>query len=142
MRAVPPPVQAAFDAFPVDARLKLLEIRDLIFVTAAATPDVGPLKEAPRWGEPAYLTAPGVGSSVRLAWKPRTPDKVGVYFICRTSLVDRFRAMFPDEMDYEGDRAILLPVKGKLPTGPLSACIREALTYHVGRPRAAASAGG
>lgn len=139
MRPIPAPVAVAYDAFPPAARAKLLELRALVFRTAADTPGVGPLREALRWGEPAFLTAPGVGSTVRLAWKPRRPEMVGVYFVCRTGLVDRFRDMFPTSLEYEGDRTILLEIAAATPEPELQACLRAALTYRLARKRPVAS---
>lgn len=132
-RRPPPEVAIAYDAFPKDARARLMEVRDLVFEAAAEASGAGPIREALRWGEPAFLTGPGIGSSIRLAWKPRTPSHVGAYFICNTNLVDRFRSMFGEELTFEGDRAILLPIDGDLPTPQLKRCFTEALTYHLAK---------
>lgn len=117
-----------------------MELRDLVFEAAAETPGVGPIREALRWGEPAFLTGPGIGSSIRLAWKPRTPDQAGAYFICNTNLVERFRSMFGEDLTFEGDRAILLPIDGDLPARQLKRCFAEALTYHLAKQRRRPSA--
>lgn len=125
----PAPVAAAFDAFPAPVRKKLDRVRALIFDVAAKTEGVGPLTETLKWGEPAYLTeVTKSGSTVRLGWPKREPDKAAVYFICTTNLVSDFRSLWPD-LTYEGDRAILLPLDRELPEG-LGACIGMALTYH------------
>ena len=131
---MPPGVMAAFDAYPAAIRAQLLTVRRLIFETAATTDGVGPLTEALRWGEPAYLTAAtGSGSTVRLGWPRATPERCAVYFHCRTSLVATFRTLFADELAFEGNRAILLGTSDPLPEGPLAACLAIALTYHLGR---------
>ncbi len=65
-RPMPAGVAAAFSVFPDRVRARLLEVRDLIFETAASAGGVGPLTETLKWGEPAYLTeATGSGSTIR-----------------------------------------------------------------------------
>jgi len=137
MQPMPQDVQAAFDAFPPGVRHRLAEIRGMIFELAAADPRVGTITEALKWGEPAYLTeASGSGSTIRLGWPRREPDRAAVYFICRTTLVDEFRERFRDDFQYEGTRAVLLPVGGRIARAPLEAMLSRALTYHL-RPRGA-----
>jgi hypothetical protein len=132
--AMPPEVSAVFGVYPPAIRARLLAVRRLIFGTAAATDGVGPLTEALRWGEPAYLTtATGSGSTVRLGWPRATPERGAVYFHCRTTLVATFRTLFADELAFEGNRAILLGTSDPLPEGPLAACLAIALTYHLAR---------
>lgn len=64
---IPADVAVAFAAFPDPVRVQLLEVRRLIFATAAETSGVGPLTETLKWGEPAYLTEATVsGSTIRL----------------------------------------------------------------------------
>lgn len=132
--AMPPEVADAFGAFPAPVRDRLLEVRRLIFATAADTEGVGPLTETLKWGEPAYLTeATKSGTTVRLGWPKLSPESCAVLVHCRTSLVESFRARFADSFAFEGNRAILLPLTGPLPEGPLRACLAAALTYHLGR---------
>ena len=91
-RPMPGDVAAAFSAFPAGVRARLLEVRDLIFETAAAIEGVGPLTETLKWGEPAYLTqATGSGSTVRLGRSRSSERECAVLFNCRTTLVDDFR---------------------------------------------------
>jgi hypothetical protein len=133
-----PAVAAAFQAFPAQPRKRLLALRRLVFVTAAGNPQVGPIQEALRWGEPAYLTpASRSGSTLRLGWRPADPERCALFFHCRTNLVETFRTWFGDELEYEGNRAVLLPVAGTLPREAVAFCIRAALTYHQSRRGAA-----
>jgi hypothetical protein len=123
-------VAAKFEAYPRDARERLLALRELIFATAAATPGVGALRETLKWGEPAYLTRAGVGSPFRIDWKPRAPRSYAMYFHCQTDLVETFRLAFPDAFDFEGNRAIVLDLTQDPPVEALQRCIEAALTYH------------
>ena len=128
---MPADVAAAFSAFPAGVRARLLEVRDLIFETAAAIENVGPLKETLKWGEPAYLTeATGSGSTIRLGWLRSSERACAVLFNCRTTLIDDFRSQFPDVFAYEKNRAILLDARELLPEAPLRSCLGMALTYH------------
>jgi hypothetical protein len=126
---MPADVADAFDAFPKAARRRLLQVRRLIFETAAKLDGVGPLTETLKWGEPAYLTeATGSGSTIRLGVL-RSSDQACVLFNCRTSLVEAFRTQFPATFTYEKNRGILLNTPGKLPQGELVTCLAMALTY-------------
>nr|WP_249661101.1 DUF1801 domain-containing protein [Variovorax sp. PCZ-1] len=108
----------------------MLALRELIFDVAAHSLEIGELQETLKWGEPAYLTAlTKSGSTVRMDWKAKSPEHIGIYFNCNTMLVDSFRSMFPREFEFEGHRAILLNVKAPLPKKELSMCIQAALTY-------------
>ena len=124
-------VAQAFEAFPPAARRKLMALRELIFKTAAATPGVGEIEEALKWGEPAYLTRETrAGSTVRIAWKKASPEHCAMYFNCQTDLVDTFRTLFPNDFEFEGRRAIVFGTSTPLPTDAVAFCIAAALTYH------------
>lgn len=47
---LPREVSRAFDAFPAPMRKRLLQVRELIFATAAAHEEVGRLSETLKWG--------------------------------------------------------------------------------------------
>ncbi len=113
---------------------RLLELRQLIFDTAAATSGVGALEETLRWGEPSYLTTQSKsGSMVRIHWKPSDGDSVGMYFHCQTNLVSTFRALYPTELRFEGNRSLRFERGAALPIDALRHCIASALTYHLDR---------
>ncbi|SHH70208.1 protein of unknown function (DU1801) [Massilia sp. CF038] len=106
-----PAVKAIFDGMPAPARARLLQLRALIFTTAAALEHVGPLQETLKWGEPAYLTAVSKsGSTIRLGWNSKMPARYALYFNCQTDLIASFRLALPDEFHYEGNRAIVFDV--------------------------------
>jgi hypothetical protein len=114
---------------------RLLQVRDLIFATAAAHDDVGEITETLKWGEPAYLTdETGSGSTIRLG-RLKDSEHAAILFNCKTTLVDTFRDRFPDQFEYRQTRALLLPVAGKLPKRELSVCLSLALKYHLDRRR-------
>ncbi|EJN12489.1 hypothetical protein PMI42_04147 [Bradyrhizobium sp. YR681] len=130
---LPREVGRAFGALPAPIAARLLQVRDLIFSTAAAHDDVGRLTETLKWGEPAYLTdETGSGSTIRLG-RVKDSGHAAILFNCKTTLVDTFRERFPDQFEYRQTRALLLPVAGKLPKRELSVCLSLALTYHLDR---------
>ena len=98
---------------------------------AAKASDVGEIEETLKWGQPAYLPkSPRVGTTVRLGWSEDDPTQVAVYVHCQTRLLDQFRARFPDEFAYDGNRALRLPVSGPFPEAALQQIAAMALTYH------------
>lgn len=126
-----PAVAAHFESYPPAARKKLLALRELVFATAEQLEAVGELQETLKWGEPAYVTAETKsGSTVRIDWKSKAPDRYAVYFHCQTGLVESFRRMFPDDFTFEGNRALVLKLSQQVPTDALVLCIEAALTYH------------
>ena len=123
-------VKSVYNGYPAKPRQQLLRIRELILETAAATPVVGELEETLKWSEPAYLTSKSKsGSTIRLGWKEKNPEKVAMYLNCQTTLVDTYRSLYP-ELQYEGNRAVLFDVDRPLPEKALRHCIEMALTYH------------
>lgn len=125
-----PAVAARFDALPEADRMALLSVRKLIFDTAAQTPGVGPLLETLKWGQPAYLTQQSKsGTTIRLACPH--PGGFALYTHCQTSVISDFRALFPQDFCYEGNRAVHVSNEEPLPLGRLGLLIATALTYHL-----------
>ena len=132
---LPREVSRAFDALPAPIGKRLLQVRALIFATAAAHDEVGRLTETLKWGEPAYLTdETGSGSTIRLG-RVKDSEHPAILFNCKTTLVDTFRERFPDQFEYRQTRALLLSVAGALPKQALTVCLSLALTYHLDRRR-------
>ncbi|MEM9337402.1 MAG: DUF1801 domain-containing protein [Bacteroidota bacterium] len=116
------------DSYPQEARGKLNQLRALILQIAKETEGVDRLEETTKWGEPSYLTK--TGSTIRMDWKEKHRDRYCLYFTCSTELVPTFRFIFGDELQFEGNRAIVLDLNQPIPTQPLAKCIELALTYH------------
>src|SRR3978361_725131 len=128
-----PAVDKVFDAYPKPVKAKLLALRRLIRDTAKTTEGVGALEETLKWGQPSYLTSESKsGSTVRIDQVKAETGQVAVYFHCQTNLVETFRALYP-ELNYSGNRAILLDAADKLPEAELRHCVGLALTYHLGK---------
>lgn len=110
------------------------DLKNLIHRVAAVTPEIGPLQESLKWGEQSFTPAKrNVGSSVRIAQRP--DGGLALMFICHTSLVDEFRALYPDSLTYEGNRAILIAAGAAPDRQALEHCIALALTYKLRKRR-------
>ncbi len=123
-------VEAAFERFDPQARASLLALRDLIFHVAQDMPEVGPLLETLKWGQPAYLPAkPKIGTTIRLG----VPKSGGfaLYTHCQTPLMSDLSAQFGAELRFEGNRGVLFEYGAAVPHEPLRILIARALTYHL-----------
>ncbi len=125
-----PEVAAVFDSYPENLRSKMMFVRQLIYETASETPSVGEIEETLKWGQPSYLTP--TGSTIRI---DRVGEQVAMYFICRTTLVETFRQIYPMEFHYEENRSILFDDMDEIPVEALKDCIAMALTYHLNKQR-------
>lgn len=129
--ALPRDVAKKIHGYPASAHKRLLAIRQIIFETANRYPEVGPISETLKWGEPAYLTEEsGTGSTIRIDYKEKDPDYVSLFFNCQTTLVGQMRREFPGEFSYVENRQVKIPLSGRLPKRVLSQCIAMALMYH------------
>lgn len=122
-----PEIKALFERYPSVARRQLESVRELI-LTVAAEHALGEVEETLKWGEASYLVKGG--SAVRIDWKPKDPDAIKVFFHCQTRLVETFRELYPSDLEYEGKRAIVIPLNASIEQGPLAHCLLLALNYH------------
>jgi len=118
-----PNVQRIFDAYGPAVRSRMLALRRMVF-DAAADLDLD-VVEALRWGEPAYLCKRG--STLRMDSK--SPDRCALYVNCQTKLIAEFRSRYADTLNFEGARAVQLPMSTPLPEAALRDCISLTLTY-------------
>ena len=117
-----------FKNYPDHVRGKMLNLRNLVIETAKETEGVSKLLETLKWGEPSYL-AKG-GSTVRMDWKSKKPEQYALYFICNTNLVNNFKIIIGDQLNYEGSRAIIFSLDQELPIEPIKKCLSLAFRYH------------
>ncbi len=123
-----PEVEKVFNNYPENARVKLLELRQLVFEVAEELVEIQTIEEDLRWGEPSYLTKHG--STLRMDWKEKQPDQYALYFKCTSRLVETFRSTFKNELTFEGKRAIVFGMNEDIPVKETKECIKAALTYH------------
>ncbi len=120
-------VRNTLQLYPDNIQNRILTIRQAIFDLSSENSDIGDIEETLKWGEPSYLAKSA--STVRLAWKKSIPDKYGVYFNCKSKLIDTFKELYPTIFVYDGNRAIILDVAKDIPE-ELNQCLLLALTYH------------
>ena len=101
------------------------------FVEWYTTDGVGALEETLKWGQVSYLTtASGSGTTVRID-RDKASGQPAIYVNCKTDLLSRYRALYPDAFDYDGNRGVVL---GDAPDrAALQHVIALALTYHANK---------
>lgn len=119
-------IETRLKQYPSQVREVAERIRSLIHNTACQEA-LGTVTESLKWGEPSF-TVKG-GSPVRMDWKEASPDHFYLYFICSTSLVETFRTLYGETLEFQGNRAIVLNWKEDLPV-MLEHCVSLALRYH------------
>ncbi len=124
-----PKVKEKFDGYPKEVKKKLEYLRQLIIQTATEIDTIIEIEETLKWGEPSYLVKKG--STIRIDWKTKTPDRYAMYFKCTSKLVETFREIYGDLFKYENNRAIVFDLNDKVPEMELKVCIELALTYHL-----------
>ncbi|MFW5450742.1 MAG: DUF1801 domain-containing protein [Methylophagaceae bacterium] len=121
-------VADVINSYPDAVRDKILCLRQLIIDTASETEEVNELEETLKWGDPSYLTKNG--STIRIAWRSSTPAQYGMYFNCKTTLIDTFKELYSDVFTFEGNRALIFGDEDDVATTELKQCIMLSLTYH------------
>ncbi len=125
-------IEAVFTGYSAKMREKLMDLRELIFQTAADHPEVGELEEVLKWGQPSFLTAQ-TKSGTTLRIDQVDEQHYALFFNCKTTLVETFRTLFPKECAYQGNRAIILKIDQALPLEAMKQCILMGLTYHLNK---------
>ncbi len=123
-----PEFKEKFVNYPDAVRGKLQYLRDLIIETAKEIPEITNVEETLKRGEPSFLT--GIGSTLRIDWKQKTPNQYQMYFKCTSRLVETFKAVFGEIFEYEKNRAIIFQLDQKIPVRELKKCIKASLLYH------------
>ncbi|MEW2911913.1 DUF1801 domain-containing protein [Leisingera sp. JC11] len=128
-----PEVEAAFAVSDPLAREGLLRFRQLIFDTAAETPEAGRVEEVLRWGQPAYVTPETkTGSTIRLG-VPKGA-RFALFVQCQSRLIPEFAAAFPAWDRFEGTRAVLFNDPQDVEPLRHGWLIKRALTYKIRAP--------
>ena len=124
-------VEQRFKKWPAELRDRLMQLRELIFDVAENTNGVGHIEEVLKWDTPSYQTVrPKSGTPIRLGGNPEK-GQYGLYVHCQTSLIERFRDIYPDVFTFEKNRAMLFDLNGDIAEEELRHCISMALTYHL-----------
>lgn len=129
---LPSDLQNVLNGWPKDAQTYFHDLRNIVHNAAGANPVVGPLTETLKWGEPSFLTDKSrSGTTLRAAWKSKTPNEMGLFVICRTDMLEQVRALYPEAFRYEGTRAAYLTLSHPIPEDAVSYLTSRAQTYHL-----------
>jgi len=123
-----PDVDTYFAILPDAPRAACLALQSLIRQTAINA-DI-PLTETLKWGQPSFAPPKRTGTPIRLSWSAKSPDRVEILVHCQTSLVEAWRHKFGALFDYDGTRAVHVPLGQPLPEEALHIIALMALTYH------------
>lgn len=127
---MPIEVQAVFDACTDPVRQGLLQLRDLILTQAALMPQIGPLTEALRWGQPAFLTLQtGAACSLRIG--PTKSGGFALFVHCQSGLIGPFATGAGAGLRFDGSRAVLFDASDQIDGAQISVLIGQALAYHL-----------
>lgn len=121
-----PEVKEKFDRYPRHIKPYMLQLRELVF-NVAKDFNLGEIEETLKWGEPSYQVKNG--SPVRMDWKAKSPNQYFLFFHCQTKLVDTFRELYSEVLDFESNRAIVLHTNKDIPKVAIRHCIEMAMRY-------------
>ncbi len=128
---VPEQTMRVLAGAPERMRARLLALREMILETAGSDATIGPLEETLKWGEPAFLTSSTrSGTTIRINRHKKSDDQYALYVPCQTDLVERYRQLYGDQLQFDGNRAVVFNVGDDLPADAVRHCIAMALTYH------------
>ena len=123
-------VQAVYDACTPTVRQGLYHLRALILEQAALMPQIGPVNEGLRWGQPAFLTPDsGVACSLRIS--PVKGQGFGLFVHCQTGLIAAFASGAGAGLRFSGTRAVLFDSNDRIDPAQVSVLIGQALGYHL-----------
>ena len=125
-------IKNLFLDYPLKAQRDLEALRRLIHEVASKTDGVGEIEECFKWGELSFVTSETKsGSTIRIDWKKKDPERIHLYFNCQTKLISIYKELYPSEFDYGGNRSISFKLGENVPKRKLSKCIEIALTYNL-----------
>lgn len=123
-------LQSRIATWPETAQQRLWQCRAL-FLAVAEAAAVGPLDETLKWGQPSWRPVkPRTGSTLRMDWNPKFPDKVSLFVDCKTDLAARMREIYPDLPVNDGRRHLAIDLAAPLPEQAISHLAEMTLTYH------------
>lgn len=123
-------VQAVYDACTPPARHGLHQLRGLILEQAELMPQIGPVTEALRWGQPAFLTL-DTAAACSLRIGPVKGQGFGLFVHCQTGLIAAFATGAGAGLRFSGTRAVLFAPQDRIDPAQISVLIGQALGYHL-----------
>ncbi|MBD8878368.1 DUF1801 domain-containing protein [Roseibium polysiphoniae] len=127
---MPETTRACLDALPPQAAGSLERLRQVILQTVEDDPAISQPIETLKWGEIAFVpTAKSGGTTLRIAWKKKKPDFVGLFFHCGTNVSEQIDQFVPKECELDGRRGALFPLAKPLPEAAIKMIAALVLTY-------------
>ncbi|THH35457.1 DUF1801 domain-containing protein [Aliishimia ponticola] len=118
------------DAAPARAQAGLWALRGLILDTARTLPEIGPVTECLKWGQPSFTTpVTKSGSTLRIGC-----PKAGGFALfahCQTTIISDFVSAFPGLDRVDGNRAILFDDPAQIEPARHGQLVAHALRYHL-----------
>ncbi|MFY0675068.1 MAG: DUF1801 domain-containing protein [Bacteroidia bacterium] len=121
--------KSKMDSYPNMVKSKMIALRDLVLESANEIKNLESIEECLKWGEPSFVTKHG--STIRMDWKEKAPNKYSLFFKCTSKLVPTFIELYSDKLKFEGTREVYFLLNDEeLPISELKKCIKAALMYH------------
>ncbi len=130
MREMDQDIKAKFSKFSETQRDGLMLLRSLIFAEAQTLPQIGPLQEVLKWGQPSYVT-PESKAATTLRLGTHQKAEFALYAHCQSTVIASYEARFPGWDRIDGNRAVLFNNLAEIEPFRLKTLIRHALTYHL-----------
>ena len=103
----------------------------VLFHEVAAHADVGALDETLKWGQPSWRPSkPRTGSTLRMDWTPKFPDRLSLFVDCKTDLAARMQDMYPGLPANDGQRHLAVDLNAPLPKQAIRHLADMTFTYH------------
>lgn len=103
---------------------KLTELQQLIW--QVADEQGATLSESAKWGQLSF--AAKKGTPIRIG--QFSDNQIALLVHCQTTLIETWKALFPQQLTFSGNRAVVLSIDSPLPATKLAVCIAMALNYH------------
>jgi hypothetical protein len=116
--------------WPAAAQDTLLQCR-AIFQEVADQADIGSLDETLKWGQPSWRPGkPRTGSTLRMDWNPKFPDRLSLFVDCKTDLAARMQTLYPNLTENDGRRHLAVSLDAPLPKQAIAHLADMTFTYH------------
>lgn len=119
-------IKNKIDTYPNHIKPIILTLRNFILETAKEQ-NISDIDETLKWNELSYSVK--TGTPVRIDWKEKTPNKYFIFFNCQTKLIETFRKVYFNILEFEGNRAIVLDIDKEIPSDIIKHCIEVAFNY-------------
>tara|TARA_R110002094_G_scaffold23868_14_gene36157 strand:- start:1518 stop:1952 length:435 start_codon:yes stop_codon:yes gene_type:complete len=137
MDNAPSPLLSRISRWSEPAQQKLWHCRAM-FHEIAEKAGVGALDETLKWGQPSWRpTKPRTGSTLRMDWNPKFPDRLSLFVDCKTDLAARMQTLYPDLPENDGQRHLAIDLYAPLPEQAITHLADMTFTYHRTKARRA-----